>query len=148
MSGPKAPEYAMDGLVQEEGTYTMVTVSDPDQWAEFEFKCEVEVTRVYLTNANYNGMLTTDLTVSVRTTDQTIAEATVCGVISGSFDNGTMHELDCTAPLVGKFLIIQQLGSEEKLRLNEVLAFHSRYEMGNLYAVIPIPTMGLHLDFL
>ncbi len=137
------PENLLDGharaLVE---TNTFISVHDWNQWVQFEFECPITLTRLYLTNAKWHGFWNGNIWISVKNESvlgvpwtHTIGDEDVCGKISqANLWDASTHELDCTQPMTGQFVILQ-MRKWERFRWNEVVFFDSYHELGNIFTI-------------
>ncbi len=128
----------VDGHVQFGEPFTFISPLAWNQWGQWEFECQITLTKVYITNNRYNGALSGNVWISVKnesvvgvTYGSTIGDEDVCGTLPNNFADTSVHELECNQPMVGQFVIFQQR-KYEYIRMNEILFFDSYHELGEL----------------
>ncbi len=128
-----APSNAIDGKMSRQIFYSL---KEKMAWLQFEFKLELTITRVRLTNRN------DDVTLKNKAVAQQLANVFVrvgnekavkgkqmnggdCGFYQGPSVHRGVHVISCQPPRKGKFLTLQNkdMGMNRYIQISEVEAF-------------------------
>ncbi len=128
----------VDGHVQwNEVPGTYISPLAWNQWGQWEFECQITLTKVYITSNRPLGWHNGNYWISVKNESvvgvaygSSIGDEDLCGSLpAANFWDAATLELECDQPIVGKFVILQQR-KYEYIRMNEIKFFDSYHELG------------------
>ncbi len=100
---------------------------------------------IYYTNTKDYGQYTANIVISLRNESLVQGvdfeldpaaqpvfgnEDNTCGTFSGPGSQGSLHEIMCDNPVVGEYVVYQQLVTQEYARMNELVFFDSHHDLG------------------
>ncbi len=142
--------FAYDGHVVIGQDRTHITGRLENAWTEFAFECQIKLKMVYYTNNDWYGQYTENLVISMRNESLVYGvdfdwwpaaqpvfgnDDNTCGELPGKGSDGSMHEIVCDNPVIGQYVVYQQLANNEHGRINEIVFFDHHHELGKSFQV-------------